>query len=157
MRNIRQPALAVLLAVAALVGYEGFVSRPYQDQAAVWTNGYGNTVGVTKNTPPVTEPEARATLEKQVDKWALALDDMLTQPAGPNQTAAYLSLMHNIGIPRFRGSTVLREHNAGRFAQACDAIRMWNKHRDPKTGQLVRNRGLDNRRAKEQAQCRLDL
>lgn len=157
MRNLRQYGLAAVLALAAIMGYEGFVSPPYQDQAGVWTNGYGNTEGVSKSTPPVTEPKARATLQRQIDGRAAKLDAMLERPAGPNQTAAYLSLMFNIGVDRFRRSTVLRLHNAGRFAEACDAILMWNKHTDPKTGKLVVNRGLANRRAKEAAQCRLDL
>lgn len=143
------------LVVAALVGYEAFVSPPYQDGAGVWTNGYGNTELVTKRTPPVTEPQARAKLEQRVSKDAAAVDKVLIRPATAGQTVAYVSLTYNIGIGAFTHSTVVRRHNAGDFVGACNAILMWNKitvH-----GKLVYSQGLANRRASEQATCLKDI
>lgn len=155
MKNLRNYAAALALVVVGLMGYEGFSPTPYQDQAKVWTNGYGNTEGVTKNTPPVSKPEAKAKLEQHVDKFAKRLDRELTVPAGPNQTAAYLSLMYNIGPDAFAGSSVKRLHNQSRFREACDAILRWNKITI--NGVLTFSRGLMNRREKERDTCYLDL
>lgn len=148
-----KPALG--LVVAALVGYEAFVSPPYQDGAGVWTNGYGNTEQVTKNTPPVSEPVARAKLEQHVSKNAAEIDKYLTRPATQGQSVAYQSLAYNIGLSAFARSTVVRRHNAGQDRAACDAILMWDKitvH-----GRLVYSPGLHNRRVSERQTCLLDL
>lgn len=134
---------------------EGFSARPYQDQAGVWTNGYGNTEGVTAKTPPVTPQQAEALLVKQVDGWLDAVDRALTRPAGVHQTAAFVSLTHNIGKRAFRNSTVVRRWNAGDYIGACRAILMWDKI--TVRGQLVVNKGLQGRRKREQAQCLIGL
>ncbi len=147
------------LVVAAIVGGlkvdEGFSAPPYRDQAGVWTNGYGNTVGVTAKTPPITPQQAEALLVKQVDEWMLAVDSALTVSAGENQTAAFVSLTHNIGKTAFRNSTVVRRWNAGDFIGACRAILMWDKI--TVGGRKVVNRGLQLRRKREQAQCLIGL
>lgn len=139
------------LVVAALVGYEAFVSSPYQDGAGVWTNGYGNTEQVTAKTPPVTEPQAKAKLEQRVSKDAAAIDKVLTRPATVGQSIAYQSLAFNIGIGAFSRSSVIRRHNAGDNRGACDAILMWDKI--TVNGHLVRSQGLANRRQAERATC----
>lgn len=151
MRWLQTGANTLPLVLAALIAYEGFSSPPYQDQAGVWTNGYGNTEGVTAKTPPITHQQAEAMLVKHVDVWMLAVDKALTRPASEGQTVAYVSLTHNIGARAFTNSTVVRRHNAGDFVGACNAILMWDKI--TVKGRLVKNRGLANRRAAERLMC----
>jgi lysozyme len=155
MRWVKHTAAVVALVLASVAGYEGFSSTPYQDGAGVWTNGYGNTEQVTKRTPPVSEPEARATLERQTERWFKVVDAALTRPAGPNQTAAYVSLTHNIGAAAFARSSVVRWHNAGEFRRACDAILLWDKI--TVNGKLVYSPGLHNRRVSERDTCLKDV
>lgn len=155
LRWIASGALVVAAIVGGLKVDEGFSAPPYQDQAGVWTNGYGNTDGVTAKTPPITPQQAEALLVKQVDKWMAGVDAALTRPAGENQTKAYVNLTHNIGIGAFKNSTVVRRHNAGDFIGACNAILMWNKI--TVNGVKVVNRGLVNRRQRERAQCLIGL
>lgn len=155
MRWLKHGAAALALVVAAIAGFEGFVPTPYQDQASVWTNGYGNTVGVGPSTPAVTEPEAREQLTEHIDAFQAKIDQALTRPATQGQTVAYTSLAYNIGAANFAKSSVVRLHNLGRFVEACRAILLWDKI--TVRGKLVPNRGLANRRAKEQAQCLIGL
>jgi lysozyme len=100
-------------AVVALMGYEGFVATPYRDQAGVWTNGYGNTKGVTRYTPPVTKAQATADLEAHVDKFTDGVLAALTIPPTQGQLDAYVLLTYNIGVPAFAKSSAAQAHNAG--------------------------------------------
>lgn len=155
LRWVASGALVIAAIVGGLKVDEGFSSPPYQDQAGVWTNGYGNTEGVTAKTPPITPQQAEALLVKQVDHWLVAVDSALTRPAGEHQTKAYVSLTHNIGKTAFKNSTVVRRHNAGDFIGACNAILMWNKI--TVNGVKVVNRGLKLRRERERAECLIGL
>lgn len=155
LRWVASGAAVLALIVGGLKADEGYSSRPYQDQAGVWTNGYGNTHGVTAKTPPVTPQQAEATLVKQVDGWLEVVDSALTRPAGTYQTAAFVSLTHNIGKGAFRNSTVVKRWNAGDYIGACRAILMWDKI--TVAGRKVVNRGLVLRRKREQAQCLIGL
>ena len=57
------------MSIVALLKYEeGFVSKPYRCTAGVWTNGYGNTHGVTPKTKPVTQEEAERALMLEIGK-----------------------------------------------------------------------------------------
>lgn len=150
--RLKAISLAGLLAIA---GYEGFSSRPYPDQGRVWTQGYGETVGVTRNSAPISELQAMHNLDASVARRATIIDGYLTVPANQNQSDAYQSLAYNIGTSNFGGSSVVRLHNLSRFHEACNAILLWNKSKI--NGVLRFNKGLDNRRHKEQAVCLKEL
>jgi lysozyme len=61
------------------------------------------------------------------------------------------SLAYNIGLEAFAKSTVLKRHNAGDRQAAARAFALWNKARNPNTGQLEVLDGLTARRAREAA------
>ena len=140
--------------VLALAGFEGYRAMPYQDQAGVWTDGYGNTEGVVPGVPTNREA-AEAKMREHVAKKANAVDQYLTRPATQGQSDAYQLLAYNIGVEAFRRSSTLRLHNAGQFQAACDAILLYNKIRI--NGVLTYSRGLANRRAAERDLCLRDL
>lgn len=155
MRKLRYLIAAGAAALAMVAGFEGFSSASYQDEAGVWTNGHGTTQGVTKDTPPVTRAEAAEALKVDMAKFQERIDACFTRPVGPNASGAFSSLAYNIGPGAFCGSSAVRHWNAGRFAEACNAILLWNKIRI--RGVLTYSRGLANRRAQEAALCRLDI
>jgi lysozyme len=53
---------------------EGFRSLPYQDEGGVWTQGYGETHGVTAESPPVTKAEAEQALLRTLAAKCAGLD-----------------------------------------------------------------------------------
>jgi lysozyme len=126
---------------------EGCELTAYQDQAGVWTIGYGHT-GIDVR-PGMTIDQVTAELDLAADIGAAcaAVDGATKGAATDNQFAAFVSLAYNIGSNAFRGSTALRRHLAGDYEGAADAILWWDKaHQD---GQLVTVPGLFNRRNAE--------
>jgi lysozyme len=122
--------------------------KPYLCPAGRWTNGWGNTHGVTANTPSITVVQAEADLERNLD-WAEACVERHATLPNDNEFAAMVSLCFNIGLDSragFPSSTVLRLHNRGDKAGAAAAFAMWRKMRDPNTGSLVDSAGLLRRR-----------
>lgn len=141
-------------ALMALAGFEGFRSMPYQDQAGVWTDGYGNTEKVVPG-KPVSEPQARAKMLEHVDRFQAGIDACLYRGATQGQSDAYTLLAYNIGVAAFCNSSIAALHNDGYFTQACNNILLYNKIRI--NGVLTYSRGLANRRAAERDLCLKDL
>ena len=55
------------MSIIKLLRYEeGFRAEPYKCTAGKWTNGYGNTHGVTESTPPITKDQAEKMLKDEV-------------------------------------------------------------------------------------------
>ena len=120
---------------------EGLRLDAYQDGGGVWTIGYGSTLGVRKGMV-ITPGEAERRLTDD-----LARHDITPliegSPTTANQFAAMTSLAFNIGLDRFKGSTVLKRHRQGNYARAADAFLLWKYD----NGKIVK--GLLNRREAE--------
>ena len=80
---------------------ESFSAKPYRDSGGRWTNGFGNTNGVTASTPPVARPQALARLDQNMEVAQLRLTHCLRQPEidalKDYQYAALLSFAYNAG------------------------------------------------------------
>ena len=136
--------------------FEGCVLHPYQDQAGVWTIGIGSIrladgSPVCADTPPISEDEAVALCEAEMDRIDDQVDASLRVYAPVCWHAALYSFAYNEGPGAERSSSTLRLLNAGQPQQAADALLLWDKVRDPATGALVTDRGLLNRRRIERA------
>lgn len=122
----------------------------YLCPAGVPTIGWGETDGVNLGD--------RCTRE-QADQWLF--DDLMSRtqqvvallkvPTSPNELGAFLVFAYNVGVAGFAKSTVLKQHNAGNKLAAARAFDLWNKVRNPKTGQLEVSNGLTARRKREAA------
>jgi lysozyme len=79
---------------------EGFRSLPYRDTLGNWTNGIGNTHGVTASTPAVSLEEARATLAANVAQVERELDAQLPWWRGMNDVRqdVFVEMAFNMGI-----------------------------------------------------------
>lgn len=130
---------------------EGFRSTPYQDSAGVWTQGIGETVGITATSPPVDYITARTRFLTLLQfKYSDPVNALIEDaPTTQDQFDAMVSLAYNIGVDAFARSTVLRAHKAGDYDAATAAFAMWNKITSLATGKLVVERGLTIRRARE--------
>lgn len=145
-----------LSAVALIAEREGLRLKAYRCPAGVWSIGRGETDGVQPGDTCTVEQADRWMCEDLTDRVKV-IRGWLKEPANDNQLGALASLAYNIGLrddKRKAGlyySSVLRLHNAGDFAGAQRAFGLYNKARNPKTGQLEVIDGLVTRRAMEAA------
>lgn len=121
--------------------FEGLSLKAYPD-ANGYSIGYGHFGA--KPGDVITREEADRLFDQDVIKYEAAVS-LKTPNASQQQFDAMTSLAYNIGTGGFADSTVARLHNAGDFAGAADAFRMWNK------SQGAVHQGLVNRREKERA------
>jgi lysozyme len=133
---------------------EGFKPAPYRDSAGIPTIGYGtirypNGQTVTMNDVKITQDYADQCLTFEMTQKAATIASHLERQATVHQAGAMLSLVYNIGIGGFLGSTVLRQFNAGDFKAAAAAFLMWDKA--TVDGKRVVVQGLLNRRKEESA------
>jgi lysozyme len=141
-----------------LQGFEGLMLTAYRDPPdpnpadQLWSIGYGHQLGKGPQWEgtTITRAEAERLFDQDVSTREVAVSlHAPTDAAHAHRFDAMVSLAYNIGLGSatkgFIGSTVRRLHNAGDFAGAADAFRMWNK-----SGGAV-NPVLVNRREKERA------
>ena len=136
-------------ATSLIARFEGLKLNAYQDEAGIWTIGYGSTfnpfTGVkVKAGDQITEPEALRWLKKAVGDFADQVKKLVRVPQSQNQLDALTSLAYNIGIGAFQRSTLLRLLNQGAEKTAvADQFLRWNLIK----GKV--SRGLTNRRQLE--------
>jgi lysozyme len=141
------------LAMPLIQEFEGLRLAPYLDSAGIPTIGWGtilypNGRPVTMQDPPISQDYAQDCLAFEMQSKSTALQHLLTTDPGLHQAAAMLSLVYNIGVANFTGSTVLRQFNAGNIQAAADAFLLWDKAHV--NGELVVVPGLLKRRQAEQ-------
>jgi len=129
--------------------FEGLSLKPYQDQAGVWTIGYGNTYyengkKVSSKDAPITRERANLLFTTIVNQFAKGVKGLIISSVNSNQLGALVSLTYNIGLGAFKQSTVLKRVN--------------ENPNDPSIGEAIArfknvkgvpNKGLINRRASE--------
>lgn len=136
-------------------GEEGRRLKAYKDQAGIWTIGIGNTMykdgTKVKQGDVITDEQAWELLKWEVQNKAGAVVDLLHNIVlNQNQYDALISLAYNIGVGGFRGSTVLkRVRQNPKDPSIRDAFMMWDKVRNPKTGELEVCQDLVRRRGRE--------
>jgi lysozyme len=122
--------------------FEGDILRAYKDQRGLWTIGYGHTAGVHPG-QTITQEEALACLEGDVYTAVACVNAAVTVKLTQAQFDALVDFAFNVGITNFRHSTLLRDVNAGRIAEALGQFRLWDH-----CGGVV-NDGLLRRRTAE--------
>lgn len=142
-----------------LARFEGFRADPYQDQAGLWTIGFGHLIVPgdgfwhpdfnSGGARSVTVDDARALKERDAQTAIDAVARCVRVSLTDNQYNALVSLAYNIGAGAFCSSSVVSRLNAGDAIGAANAFLLWNKITDPATGQLVVSAGLVRRRDQE--------
>jgi lysozyme len=99
---------------------------PYLCPAGFWTQGYGRLVsGATA--PPITRDTARLWLFQDILSHAaqaiLASPTLAHEP--PQRVAVITSFVFNLGITRYRASTLKRRVDAGRWDDVPAQLRRW--------------------------------
>ena len=112
--------------IAALKKTERFRSSPYDDGVGVWTIGYGSTflkngARVTKDTPPITEPEADELLRYKVaQEFEKAVKNACRVPITQSMYDSLVHLAYNVGGGGIRSFINDSGLNAGNYEQAAE-------------------------------------
>ena len=138
---------AIEIALALCRQFEGFYPYPYLCSAGVPTIGYGTTyyedgTRVTLNDPPITRERAETLLARQLVGIYMA-GVLKTSPilaAYPETLGALASFAYNLGVPRYRASTLRKRIETQDWSGAVVEIRKWNKAAGRVLRGLVRRR-----------------
>ena len=115
---------------------------PYQDEAGIWTDGWGNTHGVVQG-KSITQKQADDQLLANVQDAVASVNKLVKIDLSQNQFNACVDFVFNCGGRAFQTSTLLRKLNSGDIGGALAEFSKWNK-----AGGNV-SRGLDRRRKGE--------
>lgn len=114
-----------------LIREEGSRLKAYRDSRGIWTIGVGHTsaAGPPKVTPNlvISKEEERTILLRDLKDSEEGILKLLKVSVNQNEFDALVSLVHNIGIPQFSRSSVLRLLNKGDRAGAANAFLLWKK------------------------------
>jgi lysozyme len=143
----RLPIDGVSHACVELVkGFEGFRSKPYTDAVGVWTIGYGHTAGVGPRSRPLTEHEAAALLERDLDQhYFPAVRKLPTFRAmAQHHVDALTSFVYNLGPGSIGADTGIgRALRAKQWSAAADEMLKWDKAGGHRLEGLTRRRQME--------------
>lgn len=144
--------------LAIIKSFEGLRLKAYLCPAGVWTIGWGHT-GDVKRGDVVTEHQAEALLDVDLDIFERGVQELCPKVTSPNQFSALVSFAFNVGLgkptkeyPRGRSfytSTLRALVNSGRHELAALQFARWSKA--SVNGTLTTLPGLLLRRAAEAA------
>lgn len=132
--------------IEVLKRLEGFRSDAYQDEAGVWTIGYGITKGV-KPGDKVTRQKAEEDLKMHLQLVEHFLNRVITAPLNQNQFDALALFVYNVGESKFLNSQTMQIINH----RCYEAVPGWMQRWIWVTikGEKVQSEGLINRRLAE--------
>jgi lysozyme len=105
---------------------EGLVLTSYQDQGGVWTIGYGHTGPTVHGGQTITQAQADQLLHSDVAGAVACVNRAVTGQINQNQFDALVDFAFNLGCAALLSSTLLRDVNAGNFADAAQQFLRWD-------------------------------
>jgi lysozyme len=106
---------------------EGVVLHEYRDQVGLLTIGVGHLLRPGERYPQGISREKAFDLLRQDVEGAEAAVNTTTATLRQNQFDALVSLVFNIGVAAFKGSTLLRKLNEGDMAAVEQQFHVWRK------------------------------
>lgn len=148
---------ATILAMAFIAPWEGYSPAAYQDSANIWTICRGHTQGVKKGMTATLE-QCEEFFETDVGKAIRQVNSAVKVPISAPEMAAYTSIVFNVGIGKFKTSTMLKKVNAGDRKGACNEFMRW-VYVGGKDCRIRANRcyGIVRRRIAERNLCLTEL
>lgn len=134
MSKIKLPVKTLAASAAffvALIGYEGYSSKPYLDSGKVATIGIGSTTYengtlVKMTDKPVSKERAIQISKNHVSKdevvFRKSLDGVKLHQA---EYDVYLDFTYNFGQRNWQSSSMLRNLKVGQYKAACDSLLKW--------------------------------
>ena len=148
-------------AIALVAELDGYRSYGYNCSAGVQTNGYGCTKAVL--TKSMDRKTADRILGREIRKIQKEIKTLVTRKLTVDQEVALISFVYNLGLPKFKSSTLLKRINDGSSNAIVSAeFNRWvygGLYKKDKNGQFVLDanekkipvplKGLVKRRAAE--------
>lgn len=134
------------IAFNLIKGFEGFRERPYLCPAKKPTIGYGftnyeNGRKVSLYDEPIMKAEAERYLRVKIRELAVEIKPLATVlQECPFALAACIDFCYNIGVSRFKASTLLKSLKNRNIPQAQSEILRWNKANGEILPGLIRRR-----------------
>ena len=120
------------IAAALCRRFEGFSATPYLCPAGYWTIGFGTVfkpdgTQVTKDDPPITKEVAEQWLQHELkhNYRAGVLKASLSLINHPEVLGALTDFAYNLGVPRYRASTLRKRVNEGDWEGAKTELGRW--------------------------------
>ena len=114
--------------LALLKQSEGFRSRTYRDVNGLATIGYGHRLLAGESYPEgIDENEAAELLLRDVLTAEQAVTRLVKVRLTQGQFDALVDFVFNLGAGRLAESTLLRELNAGHYAEAAAQLVRWDR------------------------------
>lgn len=144
------PVDSLAIASALCQAFEGFSPTPYLCPAGYWTIGYGTVykpdgTQVTSDHPPITKEQALQWLQASLQTNYL-LGVLRASPclAGNQEALGALGdFAYNLGVPRYRASTLRRRVEAGDWEEARHELGRWVRAGGRVLPGLVRRRAAE--------------
>ena len=139
------------LLIEFVKGWEGLSLSPYADTAGRMTIGYGHCLSQGERCTSLTQPAAEQLLGLDLSRIGSEIVSLITVAYTQQQYDALLDFAFNLGAGSLAGSTLLKLLNADEPDAAAEQFLAWDHVRDPISGMLVPNEGLEKRRTAEKA------
>lgn len=124
--------------------FEGFSPMRYICPAGYPTIGYGHMIVEGEHfDQPMSEQQAEELLERDIQRYEVAVQRMVKVLISDNEFAALVSFAYNLGSGRLKASTLLRLLNRGQEEAAAEEFAKWRMG----GGRILP--GLEARRAAE--------
>jgi len=120
--------------------FEGCELTAYQDQAGVWTIGYGHTGADVYPGLAITQDQASALLAQDVGTAVACVNNVVAVVLNQNQFDALVDFTFNEGTGSLQSSTLLRLLNGGDFAGAAAQFDVWDYAAGAPNAGLLRRR-----------------
>lgn len=118
--------------------FEGFRSEPYVCAGGWWTQAWGSTKGITKDTPPVTMAEGEEMLKRDLERFERGVNRLCPVPLTQGQYDALVSFSFNTGS--LSVSTLRKKLLRGDYEGAANEFPRWVFAGGRRLAGLVRRR-----------------
>lgn len=153
MRTITENGVAILktLEQERLLAYDdarpNHILQPGEKVKGTLTIGVGHTGSDVYIGQEISKEESFELLMKDLAPCEEAVYNSVKVPLTDNQFDALVIFTLNVGVKAFKGSTLLKVLNQGKYEEVPAQIKRWNK--TTVDGKVIVSEGLNNRRSAE--------
>ena len=105
--------------------FEGCRTVAYRDSVGVLTIGYGHTGPDVYLGQVITQEQAQALLQQDVQTAVACVNQNVKVPLTQNEFDALVDFTFNEGVNAFKESTLLKDLNVGNYAAAAAQFTLW--------------------------------